>query len=140
MYIRWIERGHKNAHASATKFHDVYVVESYRNPAGEPRRRVIAYLGNLRQIQGHLPPIERSLFWIRAEETLRQIPELADRDRQRLRRQLCQRVPNLTEEEMREGFQNTLCWYCQWWHEHGGAPSPEEVCALLAQVNTDMPA
>jgi hypothetical protein len=114
-------------------FHDAYLVESYRNDEGEPRQRIISYLGNVRQMGEELPPIERALFLSRAEYALARVHELSTLDRERLLHQLHQRVPNLTAEEMRHGFLNTLRWYHHWWHHHGDAPSREEMWRIIEQ-------
>jgi predicted MarR family transcription regulator len=59
MYVRWVVRKHKNASVADTSFHDAYLVESYRDENGNPRQRTICYLGNIRQIAGEFPAIER---------------------------------------------------------------------------------
>jgi hypothetical protein len=115
-------------------FHDAYLVESYRNDEGDPRQRIIAYLGNIREMEGGLPAIERSLFLLRAEQVLHRVPDLLPHDQEQLVAQLHQRVPPLTEAEMRIGFHNTLRWYHKWWHDHGDAPTAEEMLALVKQA------
>ncbi len=115
-------------------FHDAYLVESYRNEESEPRQRIISYLGNVRQMGEDLPSIERALFLIRAEYALMRVHELSPHERDLLLHQLYQRVPNLTADEMREGFLNTLRWYHHWWHHHGNAPSHEEMYDMVEQA------
>jgi hypothetical protein len=115
-------------------FHDAYLVESYRNDKGDPRQRTIAYLGNIREMEGGLPAIERSLFLLRAEQELHRVPDLLPHDRKQLVAQLHQRVPPLSEAEMRVGFHNTLRWYHQWWHDHGDAPTAEEMLTLVKRA------
>lgn len=138
MYIRWITRGHKSLHANNINFHDAYLVESYRNGSGEPRQRIITYLGNIREMGGDLPAIERALFLIRAEQALHQVPNLTAHDREHLLNQLHQRVPPLTEAEMRIGFHNTLRWYHKWWHDHGSAPTEHEMFDMVKRAGDGM--
>jgi len=135
VYIRWIVRGHKSAHANDMTFHDAYLVSSYRNEQGQPRQQIISYLGTIREMAGGLPAIERALFLIRAEQALHQVSELSAQERRHILSQLHQRVPPLTEAEMRVGFRNTLQWYQSWWHEQGQAPSEDEMVDMVRQVS-----
>jgi hypothetical protein len=131
VFIRWITRGHKSPHATKVTFHDAYLVESYRNENGQPRQRIITYLGNIREIGGTLPGIERELFLLRAVRALSTVPNLTEEEREHLTTQLHRRVPPLSRDEVIEGFRNTIHWYHHWLHEHGGAPSQEEILALI---------
>lgn len=135
MYIRWIKRGHKNVHAINMTFHDAYLVESYRNEHGEPRQRIVAYLGNVRQLGEELPSIERALFMIRAEHAMERVKDLSSQDREHLLNQLQQYVPPLTSDDMLEGFLNTLRWYHKWWSDHDTAPSREEMWQLIQRAS-----
>ncbi|NDJ60691.1 MAG: hypothetical protein GYB67_06170 [Chloroflexi bacterium] len=131
MYIRWIVRGHKNEEVADVTFHDAYLVESYRDDAGRPRQRTISYLGNIRQIGERFPGIERELFLLRAELILGGIAELSDADRKDVLQQLQQRVPPLTEGEVREAFEGNLRWYFRWWQDNGGTPSADEILQMI---------
>jgi hypothetical protein len=134
MFVRWIVRGHKNADSAGVTFHDAYLVVSFRDEAGEPRQRTLAYLGNIRQIDGVLPAIERELFLLRAEIILNSTPGLSDLDRGQVLGQLHRKVPPLTAEEIKVGFFNTLHWYFRWWQDNGGAPTHAELLALVERV------
>lgn len=131
MFIRWIVRKHKNSEIADVTFHDAYLVESYRNEEGDPRQRTVSYLGNIRQIDGEFPTIERELFLLRASIILDSLSELSTADRKKSMEQLQQRVPPLDAREVMVGFKNTLRWYCRWWLENGGMPSETE---LLRQI------
>lgn len=141
MFIRWIVRGHKNAQVANMTFHDAYLVESFRDEAGSPRQRTIAYLGNIRQIGEEFPGIERELFLLRAEVILDSIPEVSDLDRRDALGQLHEKVPPLNADQIKVGFYNTLRWYFRWWHENGGMPSQEEILNMLedARQNAGLP-
>ncbi|MEM9954150.1 MAG: hypothetical protein AAF846_21245 [Chloroflexota bacterium] len=125
MFIRWIVRKHKNSEVANVNFHDAYLVESYRDENGSPRQRTISYLGNIREMDGEFPIIERELFLLRASHILSTLPNLSAADETDVVEQLQRRVPPLETQEVLEGFRNTLRWYCQWWQDNGGMPSEE---------------
>lgn len=131
MFVRWIVRGHKNADIADVTFHDAYLVESYRDDEGKPRQRTISYLGNIRQIGDTFPGVERGLFLLRADIILESIPNLSESDCDEVMQQLYQKVPPLSEDEVRRAFQANLHWYYRWWKAHGGAPSDEEVRRMI---------
>ena len=131
MFVRWVVRGHKNADIANVTFHDAYLVESYRDEAGEPRQRTITYLGNVRQINGEFPAIERGLFLLRTQTILDSIQELSPEDREQTMLQIQKRISPLTDEEVLVGFVNTLRWYYRWWQQHGAIPSDEEVMRMV---------
>lgn len=137
MYIRWVERGHKNNVVADVVFHDAYLVESYRNQEGKPRQRTISYLGNVRQIGDEFPLIERELFLLRAEEVLQSIPQLSPEDCDQVLNQLHLKVPPLTRVEMIEGFRNTLRWYYEWWLKQGDPPTRDELKELIESAIDD---
>lgn len=138
MYIRWIIRKHKNATVADMIFHDAYVVESNRDENNVPRQRTICYLGNIRQFGSTFPSIEREIFFLRAERILAGIPELTEEDRQQILGLLRQKVPELSDSEVIEAFRNNLRWYYRWWQEHGGAPSDQELLALIAAARDEV--
>lgn len=132
MYIRWITRNHKNAHASHMTFHDAYLVESYRDEQGKPRQRTIVYLGNIREIAGDLPNVERELFLIRAKGILQNMDELSREDYDHVMEQLHRRVPPLTQNEVIFAFQQNLRWFYQWCEQNNThAPSADELHRLV---------
>ena len=133
MYVRWIVRGHKNKQANIT-FHDAYLVESYRDEEGAPRQRTIEYLGNIREIDGGFPVIERELFLLRADYILQGIDEVSPADHEQIMDILHQKVPPTKEEEIEHGFLSTLRWYIYWWRKHDTVPDDEEVLALFEKA------
>jgi hypothetical protein len=140
MFIRWIVRGHKNDDVADVTFHDAYLVESYRDENSRPRQRTLSYLGNIRQIGKEFPGIERELFLLRAELILNSLPNLSDVDCSDVLQQLQQRVPPLAEQEVREAFRGNLRWYFRWWKENGGAPTRDEIIAMIDNADdTDGP-
>ena len=138
MYIRWIVRRHKNASTANVVFHDAYLVESFRDLRETPRQRMVCYLGNIRQIDDEFPAIERELFLLRAERIPASTPGVSADDRPAVLQMLQQKLPPLTEAEVLIAFQNNLRWYRRWWHERGGAPSPAQIAALLADDDTPL--
>lgn len=134
MYVRWIVRHHKNVAIANTSFHDAYLIESYRDTHGSPRQRTVCYLGNIRQIGGEFPAIERELFLLRAERILESVDELKPGHRDTIRKMLHQKVPPLTPPEVLTAFTENLRWYRRWWHEHGGAPSEEDLLRLVRET------
>lgn len=137
MYIRWIVRGHKNEQIVNVTFHDAYLVESFRDETGQPRQRMISYLGNIRQMDDTFPTIERELFLLRAQLILQNLPELSDEDRADVLRQLEQKVPPLTKQEVREAFRANLHWYFKWWSENGDMPSSQEMQRMIMDASRD---
>jgi hypothetical protein len=137
VYVRWIVRGHKNAQADVT-FHDAYLVESYRDEQGSPRQRTIAYLGNVREIRETFPIIERELFLLRAEFILEDIAEVSPADQKHVLNILQEKVPPSTEDEVMDGFVNTLQWYIRWWRENGTVPDTEEMLDMIERAK-DLP-
>lgn len=138
MFIRWIVRGHKNAEAADVAFHDAYLVESYRDLDGEPRQRTVSYLGNIRQIGGEFPGIERELFLLRAELILNSLDEVSPAEGEQILCQLHQKVPPLNAAEVMVGFQNTLRWYCRWWQENGQQPSQADLLGMIEQAQSSL--
>lgn len=132
MYIRWIVRGHKNTDTTDVTFHDAYLVESYRDDEGKPRRRTLSYLGNIRQMGDVFPGIERELFLFRAARTLSDLPELSALDAADVLNQLHQKVPPLTDDELKTGFINTVRWYFRRWADNDTAPSETELLRMIA--------
>ena len=131
MYVRWVIRRHKNAAIADTSFYDAYLVESYRDPKGAPRQRTVCYLGNIRQIGGAFPSIERELFLLRAERILDSVAELSRSDREEAMDALRQKVPPLNREEVLQAFTENLRWYRRWWEQHGGGPSDEDLLRIV---------
>jgi hypothetical protein len=134
MFIRWIVRGHRNADIADVTFHDAYLVESYRDSDGQPRQNTVAYLGNIRQIGDEFPAIERELFLMRARIIMQSTPKLSEADIDHALKQLQEKIPPLTADEVRIGFENSLLWYYHWWRENGGQPTRDELIALLENL------
>lgn len=139
MYVRWIVRRHKNVAVADTSFYDAYLVESYRDQTGSPRQRTICYLGNIRQIGGDFPAIERELFILRAERILLTVQELNSTDREEILEMLQHKVPPLSHHEVLAAFIENLRWYRRWWQKHGGGPSEEEIVELVRQTQGELP-
>ncbi len=139
MYVRWIVRRHKNISIADTSFHDAYLVESYRDDAGNPRQRTICYLGNIRQMGGQFPAIERELFILRAERILSTVQEITVGERAEVLEMLQQKVPPLSHSEVMSAFTENLRWYRRWWELHGGSPSEEELLRLVRELPGDLP-
>jgi hypothetical protein len=131
MYIRWVVRKHKNEATANVVFYDAYLVESYRDQRNNPRQQTICYLGNIRQIDGAFPTIERELFLLRADRILASTPGAACEERGTILSLLRQKVPELTTSEVLVAFRNNLRWYYRWWREHGGAPTREELAQFI---------
>jgi hypothetical protein len=134
MYVRWVVRRHKNANIADTSFHDAYLVESYRDESGSPRQRTICYLGNIRKIGGEFPPIERELFFLRAERILLSISDICSADREETMRMLRQKVRPLNEQEVVVAFTENLRWYRQWWEQNGGGPTDAELFEMIQEA------
>lgn len=131
MYIRWVVRKHKNEATANVVFYDAYLVESYRDERNNPRQHTICYLGNIRQIDGAFPTIERELFLLRADRILASTPGAACENHEAIVLLLRQKVPELTTTEVTVAFRNNLRWYYRWWREHGGAPTREELMQFI---------
>lgn len=124
MYVKWVIRRHKNEELANINFYDAYLVQSYKNEAAEPRQRTICYLGNLRQIEGAFPIIERALFYVRMEEILqRHLPkELQSKEeRVKLYQGLSAVVAPPTTEEMAQGEEFHQRWREHYWKALGEA-------------------
>ena len=59
------------------------------------------------------------------------MPEVTEREYPQVLAQLRQKVPALTCDEVRTAFANNLNWYRQWWAQNGGAPSRDELLAMI---------
>ncbi len=138
MYIRWVVRKHKNAATANVVFHDAYLVESYRDARNTPRQQLICYLGNIRQIDGGFPPIERELFLVRAERILASEPAVPSAEREHVIHLLHQKVSKLTPDEIEIAFRNHLRWYYHWRRQHGDVPTTEELLHLISTSSEDM--
>ena len=118
MYVKWVVRRHKNEELANINFYDAYLVQSYKNEVGEPRQRTICYLGNLRQIDNAFPVIERALFYLRMDETLRRhLPNYLQNVEERIK--LYQGVAAVaalpTAEEMMQGDEIHKRWQDNYW-------------------------
>lgn len=133
MYVRWVVRRHKNTTVANTSFHDAYLVESYRDERGNPRQRTICYLGNIRQIDGEFPPIERELFLLRAERILTSMENMNPIDCEETINMLHQKVQPLTASEVLAAFTENVRWYRRWWEQNGGGPSEEEINHIIRE-------
>jgi hypothetical protein len=131
MYIRWIVRKHKNAGAANVTFHDAYLVESYRDEKDTPRQRTVCYLGNIRQIGDEFPPLEREIFFLRAERILMSVPEIDGEEREAILALLRQKVPELSEEEAIIAFHNNLRWFARWIRSRGRRVSRDELLRMI---------
>ncbi len=126
MYVKWVVRRHKNEELANIAFYDAYLVQSYKNEAGEPRQRTLAYLGNLRQIDGIFPVIERALFYIRMEDALiRNVPSelLSEEERNKLYAGISTVAPPPAEEEIRHSELLNRRWHSTYWQERASRPS-----------------
>jgi len=138
MYIRWVVRKHKNSATANVTFHDAYLVESYRDDDNSPRQRILCYLGNIRQIEEQFPTIERELFLLRAERILASTPEVPADERALVVELLREKVPALTEGEVREAFRNNIRWYYRWCRDRGSALTREELLRLIEGADDGM--
>jgi hypothetical protein len=138
MYIRWVVRKHKNEATANVVFYDAYLVESYRDERNNPRQHTICYLGNIRQIDGAFPTIERELFLLRAERILASTPEVPLDERALVVDMLREKVPALTEGEVREAFRNNIRWYYRWCRDRGSALTREELLRLIEGADDGM--
>ncbi len=135
MYVRWVVRRHKNAAIANTSFHDAYLVESYRDDAGSPRQRTICYLGNIRQIEGEFPAIERELFFLCAERILVGIEEISPADREETIEMLRQKVKPLTASEVMAAFTENLRWYRRWWEQNGEVLTDADIVRMIREAH-----
>lgn len=141
VYIRWIVRSHKSESAQHMRFHDAYLVESFRNQAGNPRQRTIAYLGNLREINDELPGIERELFLVRARHTLAGIRELNSSERENVMDLLQQVATPLSPVEHKHAFYQNLHWYLHSCYQRGlPLPTGREIYQLMEEIEASLPA
>lgn len=134
MYVRWVIRRHKNEAIANTRFHDAYLVESYRDDKGSPRQRTVCYLGNIRQIDNAFPAIERELFLLRADRILGGIEELSYDDRSAVIDMLQQKVRPLTRPEVMAAFRENLRWYQRWLEENNMSLSEEELQQIMREA------
>ncbi len=135
MYVKWVVRRHKNEELANIVFYDAYLVQSYKNEASEPRQRTLAYLGNLRQIDGLFPVIERALFYIRMEDAMARnlSPDLLnDDERQKLYAGLATVAPVPAEEEIRQSQTLNQRWHRGYWQAR--ALKPSDVSSGFAQI------
>lgn len=126
MYVKWVVRRHKNEELANIVFYDAYLVQSYKNEAGDPRQRTLAYLGNLRQIDSQFPVIERALFYIRMEQTMsRNLPQeiLTEDEREKLYAGLATVAPAPTEEEIRHSEMLNQRWHDGYWRARAARPA-----------------
>ena len=138
MYIRWIVRKHKNAHALHMKFHDAYLVQSYRDQKGNPRQRTLAYLGNMREMDDEFPGIERELFLLRARRVLDNLSELSEDDHKDVLDLLQQVAPPLSHEEIKRAFHQNLYWYIHSCHTLGNPlPTAAELDSLIESTKEE---
>jgi hypothetical protein len=71
---------------------------------------------------------------MRARIIMQSTPNLSEADINQALRQLEDKIPPLTAEEVRVGFENSLLWYYHWWRENGGQPTRKELIALLENL------
>lgn len=122
------------------RFHDAYLVQSFRNQAGNPRQRTIAYLGNLREINDELPGIERELFLVRARHTLAGIRELNSSERENVMELLQQVATPLSPAEQTHAFYQNLHWYLHSCYQHGlPLPTGREIYQLMKEIEASLP-
>jgi hypothetical protein len=134
MYIRWIVRKHKNATTANVIFHDAYLVESFRDERETPRQRTICYLGNIRQIDGEFPALEREIFFLRAERILASTPEVPPDERQMVIDLLREKIPPLTETEAIIAFRNNVRWFYGFYRDRGRSVTPDELLRIIEGV------
>lgn len=135
MYIRWITRKHKSAYASDMSFHDAYLVESYRDETGRPSQRTIGYLGNIREIGGEFPNIERELFLIRAQSILQNMEDISIEEHDHILEHIHRRVTPLTQDEVINAFYQNIQWFYTWCEKNQvHAPSADELHRLIIEA------
>jgi len=141
MYVKWVVRRHKNEELANINFYDAYLVQSYKNSAGDPRQRTIAYLGNLRQINGVFPVIERALFYIRMEDALGQtLPAdiLTEDERAKLYSGLSAVAAPPSEDEIRQGAELNNIWHSRYWQARALKPSDASAGFAQFEVETEI--
>jgi len=137
MYIRWIVRHHKNAETANVSFYDAYLVESYRDDAGQPRQRTIGYLGNIRQINGEFSALEREIFFIRAERILAGIPVIDAAERASINALIRLKIPTLTASEVERAFRNNIRWFKRWRLSRDIPLTHQEIVEILEETEDD---
>lgn len=139
VYVRWIVRNHKSKVAQYMRFHDAYLVESFRNQAGRPRQRTIAYLGNLREMHDELPGIERELFLFRARHILVGVPELNRDEQEKIVELLEQVATPLSPSERKHAFHQNLHWYLHSCYQRGiRPPNEKEIHRLMEDIKAEL--
>lgn len=137
MYVKWVVRRHKNEELANIAFYDAYLVQSYKNESGEPRQRTLAYLGNLRQIDGIFPVIERALFYIRMEDVLaRTVPAqlLTGEERNKLYNGLSTVAPPPTDAEIRHAESLNRRWHSTYWEARASNPANLSAGFSMVQI------
>ena len=137
MYIRWIVRHHNNAETANVSFYDAYLVESYRDDAGQPRQRTIGYLGNIRQINGEFSALDREIFFIRAERILAGIPVIDAAERASINALIRLKIPNLTASEVERAFRNNIRWFKRWRLSRDIPLTHQEIVEILEETEDD---
>lgn len=139
VYVRWIVRSHKSEQAQYMRFHDAYLVQSFRNHSGSPRQRIIVYLGNLREINSELPGIERELFLTRARHTLAGLRELGSGEQENVMALLHQVVKPLSPTEHKQAFYQNLHWYLRSCYQRGlPLPTGKEIHRLMEEIQVGL--
>jgi len=105
MFIRWKHRQCKQWHYSEEPdiTHSAYLVQSVRIE-GNPRQKVIAFLGSYRQKmleRSHLNRMVRASFWKWCEIRLKQV-ELSQEEYQAFCDQMARQIPPLSDKESLE--------------------------------------
>jgi hypothetical protein len=139
MFIRWIERRHKQEASAGTVFVDAYLTAAYRDQRGRPRNRTVCYLGNIRRIDGEFPLIERELFLTRAERILGSIADLDGDDVNAARQALHRTVAPLTAPEAERAFIANLQWYRRWMRQQGLNLDEATLTRLLRESRSGHP-
>jgi hypothetical protein len=139
MFIRWIERRHKQEASAGTVFLDAYLTEAYRDQRGRPRNRTVCYLGNIRRIDGDFPLIERELFLTRAERILHSIPDIDSAAVDAARSALHRTVAPLTAPEAERAFVANLQWYRRWMRTQGLGLDEATLTRLLRASREQLP-
>ena len=120
------------------KFHDAYLVQSYRDQKGNPRQRTLAYLGNMREMDDEFPGIERELFLLRARRVLDNLSELSEDDHKDVLDLLQQVAPPLSHEEIKRAFHQNLYWYIHSCHTLGNPlPTAAELDSLIESTKEE---
>ena len=134
MYVRWIVRKLKNAGATPISFHDAYLVQNHQGRQGQLPQTGI-YLGNLREIHGEFPGIERELFLLRARHTLAGLPDLTKAEHENIVDRLRQVAHPLLDEEIMHAFYQNLHWYVHACQERGIAlVAPRQIYSWMESL------